>query len=266
MASRWTVGEPFNSENGIRIRRVPRNTEGRDYVIGDPHGCPDKIRHALALVGYDRDSGDRLFFVGDLFDRGPDSVGMADLVDELGAYVTFGNHEALLVDGLGPLLHGGQPDREWLDVLVGNGGDWVLEELSNLGVSAPTQASDRLVDILTNVEDLPHVYVVGEGADRFHIVHAELPLGVTDEDIDAGLPRTFRPVECLTWSRRIMGAESWPVERATSPGLSPTYCGHTPGRTVRQRDSHVCLDLGTFATGRVAVAEPQTGGIEVVEP
>jgi serine/threonine protein phosphatase 1 len=123
-----------------------------------------------------------------------------------------------------------------------------------------------LVDILTNVEDLPHVYVVGEGADRFHIVHAELPLGVTDEDIDAGLPRTFRPVECLTWSRRIMGAESWPVERATSPGLSPTYCGHTPGKSVRQRDSHVCLDLGTFATGRVAVAEPQTGGIEVVEP
>lgn len=266
MASRWTGGELLNSDNGCRIRRLPENTEGRDLVIGDPHGCPDKIRNALALVGYDRDSGDRLFFVGDLFDRGPDSIGMAALVDELGAFVTYGNHEAMLVDGLGPLLKGDEPDRKWLDVLVANGGDWVLDELSNLAISTPTQASDRLADILTNVEDLPHVYVVGQGASRFHIIHAELPEGVTDGDIDEVLPGTFRPVDCLTWSRRIMGAETWPEERATLPGLSPTYCGHTPGKTVRRRDGHVCLDLGTFATGRVAVAEPRTGEIEVVEP
>ena len=46
---------------------------GRDWVVGDVHGCCGPPRGALR--GTDFEYGrDRLFSVGDLIDRGPDAI------------------------------------------------------------------------------------------------------------------------------------------------------------------------------------------------
>lgn len=47
------------------VQRFDRNTAGRDFVIGDIHGCFDQVGEALARVHFD-ESCDRLFAVGDL--------------------------------------------------------------------------------------------------------------------------------------------------------------------------------------------------------
>ncbi|WP_059010177.1 metallophosphoesterase [Streptomyces specialis] len=82
------------------------------YVVGDVHGYLDELRAALRAAGLtDENDGwaagtARLWFLGDFTDRGPDGVGVIDLVMRLSAEAAaaggyckalLGNHELLLI-------------------------------------------------------------------------------------------------------------------------------------------------------------------------
>lgn len=58
-------------------------------VIGDVHGCLAELDELLLALG----GGNRLVFLGDLVDRGPDPVGVVRRVRELGAECVMGNHD-----------------------------------------------------------------------------------------------------------------------------------------------------------------------------
>ncbi|MGP3951318.1 metallophosphoesterase [Streptomyces sp. 7N604] len=82
------------------------------YVVGDVHGYLDELREALRTQGL-IDAEDhwaagttRLWFLGDFTDRGPDGVGVIDLVMRLSAEAAaaggyckalMGNHELLII-------------------------------------------------------------------------------------------------------------------------------------------------------------------------
>ena len=72
----------------------------RTLAIGDVHGCLEELRELLEAVRYVAGE-DRLVFVGDLVDRGPDPVGVVREVralSERGDVLTvMGNHEEKLV-------------------------------------------------------------------------------------------------------------------------------------------------------------------------
>jgi hypothetical protein len=68
----------------------------RTIVVGDVHGCRAELEALLDRVAFA--SGDRLVFVGDLLARGPDSLGVLDVVRRTGAIVVRGNHEQKLLD------------------------------------------------------------------------------------------------------------------------------------------------------------------------
>lgn len=95
------------------------------YAIGDVQGCYDPLRRLLDYISFDP-ATDRAWFVGDLVNRGPQSLEVLRLVRGLGAAATvvLGNHDLHLVmqseghgkasreDTFGDVL--GAPDRDEL--------------------------------------------------------------------------------------------------------------------------------------------------------
>jgi bis(5'-nucleosyl)-tetraphosphatase (symmetrical) len=95
------------------------------YAIGDIQGCYDQLMRLLARIAFDP-ARDTLWFVGDLVNRGPQSLAVLRFVKSLGdrAITVLGNHDlALLViaeghkrphasDTIGDILNA--PDRDEL--------------------------------------------------------------------------------------------------------------------------------------------------------
>src|SRR5882762_11961319 len=99
------------------------------YAIGDVQGSFEELQALLGAFGFDR-AKDRLWFVGDLVNRGPHSLATLRFVRALGdnAVVVLGNHDLHLL----ALAHGAhrRRDSDTLDeVLAAPDRDALLEWL-----------------------------------------------------------------------------------------------------------------------------------------
>ena len=99
------------------------------YVIGDVQGCFSSLQSLLAMCEFER-SRDMLWFVGDLVNRGPESLQTLRYIHDLGdrAVVVLGNHDLHLLgvwaghrqvhhsDTLAPVLEASDCDElmHWL--------------------------------------------------------------------------------------------------------------------------------------------------------
>lgn len=63
----------------------------RIICIGDVHGCFDELMTLLSIV--EPNASDRVIFLGDLMDRGPDPAGVVRFVRERGYECVLGNHD-----------------------------------------------------------------------------------------------------------------------------------------------------------------------------
>lgn len=259
------------------IQTFEPNELGRDFVIGDLHGSISCFRTLLAGIKFDPEK-DRMFSVGDLVDRGEDSMECLRLLWQPWFHTVLSNHEQMMYEA----FNGGYIGNFW----VQNGGAWGLEAMNvaeSITLKAEGKQSESLIptdenveffELLEKVGKLPYLITINhKSGKKFHIIHAELPPGheVTDNILSSPgkvlslATNLTRDGETFLWGRyRYMAFYGSDISNRAkviryikNAGLGEQYnenLGHIiSGHTIMQRPLTIVgqtnIDTGAYKTG-----------------
>ena len=138
------------------IQTFDENTLGLDYVIGDIHGCFSRLEEELRDLEFNADT-DRLFCVGDLVDRGPESLDFFEWLAKPWFFSVRGNHDQMAIDQVYT-----NKFTQGEELYVRNGGQWFL----NLNQATKRLVADALSELPIAIEIKTSYGTVG-------IVHAD---------------------------------------------------------------------------------------------
>ncbi|MDY6891081.1 MAG: metallophosphoesterase [Pseudomonadota bacterium] len=218
------------------IQRVAANRHGRDFVVGDIHGWYEPLMAELEAVCFDP-ALDRLFSVGDLINRGPDSERCLLLTEEPWFFAVRGNHEQILFNWLR------QPDGVDVEMWLRYGGKtWLGTGPEHYFLRHPQVR--RQAETLA--ERMPWVIELElEDGRRIGISHSTFPL---DEWEDLVLRLPFEPAlqEALLWERPI----KQPGFVRHVDGIDLTVHGHVVVPRVERRGNGIYIDTGAALFGK----------------
>ncbi len=222
------------------------NAKGRDFVVADIHGYFTVLERRLEEVGFDPDC-DRVFALGDLIDRGDESLRALEFLAQPWFYTVLGNHEYMMIQA----VRGGASEQAlWL----GNGGGWGLQ------VTAAERA--QLVRWFCRLP-LAIEVALADGR-RIGLVHAELPrladwravrsILAAIADDDGQLSRY--PVMEMLWGRSQVRRGD--VDRGLPPvkNIDHVFHGHTVVPEFVTAGNRTFMELGVFRSGRLGFVEP----------
>ena len=214
------------------IKKLKKNTTGTDYFVGDIHGCYEQLMEALVKIKFNPDV-DRLISVGDLVNRGLDSVKCLNLLKETWFHAVFGNHEDMMIKSF---------RHEWSTYnYVQNGGKWFFH--------LPYEEQEQLVLLVDAKMTL--VIEVETDIGIIGVIHANAPddwqkyhrLNNDEDFFDDNL------VEDTIWGRRrIYGGQDGRVN-----GIDYVIVGHTPVEDVTVLDNIVYIDTGAVYDGSLTI-------------
>jgi hypothetical protein len=240
------------------MRAPRRGVELRTFVIGDIHGQRDTLvgllRDAGLVDGAGRWSGEgaRLWLMGDLTDRGPDGVGVIDLVMRLeqesdgDVRCLLGNHDLLL---LAAARH--------RDAVVGPEG-LTFDELWRLNGGNPTDRDRLEPHHLAWIEQLPPVAREGEWLLLHADTDAYLRVGRTPDAVnraaraalDAGEPGILGALFEVLCERGAFSRRARLDGVLAALGGSRVVHGHTPIAMVLGRNPTEITAPLVYADGR----------------
>lgn len=212
------------------IVHFEENKEGKDYIVGDIHGCFYLLKEKLIEVGFNEKT-DRLFSVGDLVDRGPDSISCYKWLDKPWFHAVRGNHEQIPIE----YIHGTWP----ADNYISNGGSWFL------GLTEDEQLA--FVDMF---ESLPIVITVDTKFGKVGIIHADCPVHDWNE-LNDSLHNNKYAIEYCIWGRvRINDNDDTPIDN-----IWRVYHGHSIVEDREQYGNVHFIDTGAFHTKKLTLVE-----------
>ena len=232
-----------------------REITGPFDIIGDVHGCYGELCTLLAKLGYIVDAqnhtatpppGRTAVFVGDLVDRGPDSVGVLRLVMSMmatgQAYCVVGNHEVKLLRHL-----------QGRQVQISHGLDLTIAELD-----AETQ--QFRADVAAFIDGLISHYVFDDG--RLVVAHA----GCKErfQGHSSGRVRAFCLYGETTGETDEYGLPVRLPWAQDYRGRALVVYGHTPTTSVDTINNTVCIDTGcAFGGALTAYRYPERVAVQV---
>lgn len=216
------------SPNLIAHQFHQKNETGKDFAVGDIHGEFDKFFSALGNIDFEPDRGDRMFAVGDLIDRGPDSERCLRLVNEPWFFSCAGNHEIMMQETIVENLN---PDW-WYS----NGGSWAAYKDANV-----------ISEMLAIIRGLPLSMTVETEGGSVGICHANMQ----EEDWAAVLDPDDRITQDILWGRRrISYGDKTPVK-----GVDKVFLGHTPVKEPVVLGNCHYIDTGACFGGELTIVE-----------
>lgn len=225
------------------FKRLPANERGRDFIVGDIHGCFDLVEQALAAVAFDREA-DRLISVGDLVDRGPDSDQALDWLARPWFHAVMGNHELLTMNHALGLRQDGE-------LHLMNGGAWFVP----LDADVKREYAEAFARLPLAIEVPTPEGPVG-------VVHADVPAGMAWQELVAELERgDMADAFCLTWSRARIAAAMRGQALPNVPGILRVYVGHTPQKDPLGVGNVSFIDTGACFGGGLVLINAADGAI-----
>jgi calcineurin-like phosphoesterase family protein len=220
------------------------------WVLGDIHGCAFELNQLLEQISLG--AQDRLICVGDLYHRGPDPLGVAQLLAGVESLdIVLGNHERVLLERLDDrLAEGTSLDGIPASELAGDGG-------TPMGDFA-AEHSATVVNLLL---DRPY-YLKGRNQDQdWLVVHAGVLPGVPVENTNPYLLTRLRRIE------ELRGQPFW-YEAWRGPEL--VLFGHTPSKLPRTcfvggKLVALGLDTGCVYGGSLTAYRLEDGDLAVVK-
>lgn len=259
-------------------KTIGPNEKGRDFVIGDLHGAFPCFENLLKNIQFDP-AVDRMFSVGDLVDRGPDSMSCLRLLNGPWFHAVLSNHEEMMLEA----FRGGYMGNFWLQ----NGGAWGLSLLNDHRLRIGSDEVLEINDLLERVEELPCVLTLNHANGKtFHIVHAEIPPGINSDEqladekfLESKLMRARADGNFLLWGRyrfdalyneplvredvlELLGTR-WDMFREPST-LSQVISGHTIMRQPVSLFGHMNIDTAAFLSCSSNAAKYPWAGLTCV--
>jgi serine/threonine protein phosphatase 1 len=246
------------------------------FAVGDVHGCAEELRAVLQTIRTTRSDGARsrrLVFLGDLIDRGPDSIGALQLwASDAGVWNVdgidrlMGNHEQLLLMSVSDLPAARKAER----LLLEKGGDRFLDEMrrrcgaaadEGIGAGLLERALGRaVVDHLRRQSS--HV-MIGNAI----FVHAGVDPAA---DVTTFLEQPWTAIARRHWAWIVDEFLTWEgghggrivVHGHTPPDIYREVTGRESDHTLR--NDQLCLDGGSAVTGIVAAAQIEDGRYRII--
>ncbi len=209
----------------LQLQRFTLNTIGRDIAVGDIHGCFSKLQVALQAIEFNP-IRDRLFSVGDLVDRGPESHKVLEWLDKPWFHAIRGNHEQMVsCSAMGVPL-------PYIDHMK-HGGEWLMQ--------LPQRQRSA---IGARLEALPLGFEVETRDGPVGLVHADFPFD--DWDDFRNLALNASAIDCCLWSRdRYASKFDQPVANVRA-----ILHGHTTLDSVAKLGNVFYIDTGGWRQGR----------------
>lgn len=210
----------------MEIKHFARNVAGRDLIVGDIHGHFTKLQAELDEIGFDPEAGDRLFSVGDLVDRGPESDLALEWLAKPWFHAVAGNHEDFAIRWPNGQIQAGH--------YVANGGGW--------NVANPRELQ---LEFKAAFEALPVAIELETEAGLIGIVHADCPYrdwATFRRILAGGGKETEHATMMAQWSRdradKMLDSEV--------QGVRAVVVGHTPMQRMSILGNVIFIDTGAW--------------------
>lgn len=202
----------------------------RRFIVGDLHGRFDLFEEKMKEIEFNKET-DIMYSVGDLIDRGPDSMKCLRLLKEPWFHAVRGNHEDLMISVI--LDNSGLWDQNPGDGLwVQNGGGWYL-----------TVDKEELKELAVLASQLPYAITIDE---KIGVCHAEPP--TLDWNDAIGEPSSYHK-EKMIWGRNRVYRD------LVTENIDITYHGHTILKEKTTRGNAVFIDTGAYFYNNLTVVE-----------